>query len=121
MAHLVGDTITDYIDLFDASGTAITGATFTTTTQDPDGDSFTLTVTEQTGGRYRVRFTADAAGQWYWRAVYAGPPVQVFHETVDVDATATVAGSIAATSGQTRKDLRRMVGRGLGDCVVCVA
>lgn len=80
--YFQGDIIRDYFSELDINSTPITGDTFVTdNTEDPDGDTFALTVVEVDTGVYRVEFQADKAGTYYYQIHGNSVPNQYFEET----------------------------------------
>lgn len=126
MAFTAGETITEYISHI-VGGSAVTGATFTViSARDPSGTAFTPTVTEIGLGVYRVTFSASTAGTWYLLLADAAQTPDVYYEnTWDVDEAPDTSGTetpgIAATSGITRRELRRSIGRIVGDLLLVEA
>jgi hypothetical protein len=101
--------------------TGVAGETWTFPVKRINGASasYGITVTDLTGGRYEYAVTPVVPGEYAF--VMVGSLTGDWPVNFGVEAASTAAATIAATTGQTRKVLRRMVGRGLGDCVVCVA
>jgi hypothetical protein len=120
MAHYAGSEITTYITLIDADSAPILGATFAETGIAPDGTSFTTTMLEIGGGVYRFRYTAAQDGTYYLKEVYAGPPIQTFEETWDIDPR-TSAPTAPSSGATTKRLLRRKILRQLGDLIVVTA
>jgi hypothetical protein len=109
---LVGQTIHDYFTAKDSDGDNLTGVIFDAgSTEDPLGDSFSLVVTEIGDGVYRVSFTPDRAGIWYYRIDSTNiTPAQSWEENFTV---ATGAGTVIsldeAASGATLNELIKWV------------
>lgn len=87
MTHLLG---ADYIDRFtvvDSEGTLLTGLTFSADqTWDPNGDAFTPTFTEISGGMYQVSWPVTLAGTYYARGrTDDTTPFQIFEFQVATD------------------------------------
>jgi hypothetical protein len=87
MTHLIGQ---DYIDRFtvvDSEGTLLTGLTFIADqTWDPNGATFTVTVTEIGTGMYQVSWPITLSGVYYARLqTISLTPFQVFEFQVHTD------------------------------------
>ncbi len=125
MAYLAGQTITDFISLTDSNGTAITGATLTVVSAvAPGNGTFTPVITEIGSGAYKIEITTSTGldGQWFLWLRYAGPPVQNFTQTYDVDSPVGVAVGVSTlVGGTTLLTLRRQVGERTGDVLICTA
>jgi hypothetical protein len=113
-----GDVVRDYFTIQDSSGTNLTGVTFLTgATEDPNGDSFALTVTEIGDGVYKVEFLADEVGTWYYRVDTSGlTPEQSWEETFTIGPNAISGASLGtAAAGPTLNELIQYVATKLGD------
>lgn len=109
MDFSVGQTIRDYFTIQDSSGVNLTGVTWNVgSTEDPNGDPFTATVTEIGDGVYYVTLFPDTEGIWYYRIDSTNiTPAQSFEESFIVEAAAPTANLTigAAADGPTLNDL----------------
>lgn len=127
MSYVVNIAITDTFVLRDNANAALTGkvaadfATLEAYALPGGSPTASVTLTEIGSGEYAATFTPTTAATWTVHIVYdSGGVFREFSQTYAVAASGVTAG-IAATSGTTLKNLRRLVGQGLGDCVICVA
>lgn len=125
MSHIVaGETIIDYVTHTDADANLVSGATLTVlAAEDPNGDSFTPTITEIGGGVYKIEIATHRSlpGRWYLLVGdLALDPIRYYDGSWDVDAIPTEATS-DSTVGTSRLILRRSVGRLLGDLIMLEA
>ena len=123
--HVAGQTLADYVMHTDASGAPVTGATFTVmTARKPDGSAFTPTITEIGGGVYKIEFATGRTedGEWYLLiADLALTPDRYYDSSWDVDPSWVDPTGSGVTSASTRAQLRRSVGRLIGDLIVCTS
>lgn len=119
MADFVqGDIVRDYFTLVDTSNAVITGATLVVgATEDPNGDSFSLTISEIGGGVYKVEFLASLVGTWYYRVDTTGlTPNQSWEETFVIGPVQLYGAELGtAAYGNTLLDLVRRVATRVGD------
>jgi len=120
MAYVVGEHLEQTFVLADANGVGIVGAVFTSpASRDPTGATISYTLTEVGGGLYRVvTAVTTAAGHHALALVYAGPPVQTFQVTWDVDTAAASVSVAAVVGGTTLLALRRRLAYRLGDIIL---
>src|SRR4051812_40329872 len=87
MTHLLGQSFIDRFTVVDSEGTLLTGLTFTTDqTWDPQGATFTVTVTELSLGMYEVSWPMALAGTYYARVrTDDTTPFQIFEFQVHTD------------------------------------
>jgi hypothetical protein len=94
------------------SGEAIT----VNVSRDPNGDPFLIfpdNFTDLGGGDWLLTFTPDTPGNWYARGIGATSG-EGFVGNWDVDpAVVSPAAPVVSTSGSSRQELRRMIGRRL--------
>ena len=113
-----GDVVRDYLTLLDPAGDPILNATWATLqTDDPDEEDFFLSVDHIGNGTYKVEFTANKAGTYYFSITTVGlTPEQVFENTIAVDALG-VSGAVIGTAayGPTLDELIEMTATRLGD------
>lgn len=122
---IAGETLVDYVTHTDASGTIVTGATFTViTARKPDGSSYTPTITEIGGGTYKIEVATGRTehGEWYLLIADLGQsPARYYDQSWDVDPSWVNPTGSGVTAASTRAQVRRSIGRLIGDLVVCTA
>lgn len=122
---VAGETLVDYVAHTDASGSPVTGATFTVVSaRKPDGSAFAPTITEIGNGVYRIQIATGRteSGEWYLLLEDGAlSPARRYDSSWDVDPSWVDPTASGVTSASTRAQLRRQVGRLIGDLVVCTA
>lgn len=123
--YVAGETLVDYVTHTDANGAVVTGATFTVVSaRKPDGSAFAPTIQEIGSGVYRIEFATGRTehGEWYLLlADQSLDPVRYYDASWDVDPSWVDPTASGVTAASTRAQLRRSVGRLIGDLIVCTA
>jgi hypothetical protein len=132
VAYVVDTAIETPIEVRRTNGTAVTGltaASFSTLeaylASSPATTATVSLAAGSGGGQYIATFTPTVAGTWVAHAVYTDVD-SVLHEYgpdafVVETATVVVATTVAATTGTTRKTLRRDILGDLGDVRILTA
>jgi hypothetical protein len=126
MSTLVGDTIHHYELVINAANESIDGLNWSIVSAlDPDGATFTLTVTGTGNGLYDFSWIATKVGTYAVEAVTIGMPggdEQHFIFSEDVDPIPTLSPVVVGPfTGPTLGDLRRAVARKVRDLLVLTA
>jgi hypothetical protein len=119
-----GDLVRDYFTLVDENNDVITGATLVVgSTEDPNGDDYSLTTLEIGGGVYRVEFLAALVGTYYYRVDTVGlVNNQSWEETFNIGPMQLYGAEIGtAAYGNTLIDLTRRVATAVGDFKEAIA
>lgn len=119
MADFVqGDWVRDYFTIVDSDNIPIQGVNVVNgATEDPDGESFVLDISEVGSGVYKVQFLADKVGTWYYRVDTVGlTPEQSWEETFNIGPFSLYGAAIGtAATGPTLDDLVKSVATRNGD------
>lgn len=123
---LAGHPLQTHITYLTADDQPVSGASFeVVTAHRPDGSSFEVEITEESGGVYVVNGTTstnDMPGMWYL-LVRGSVDNAHFEETWDVRIIQppTIITQTIQGAGASRQEIRRAVANELGDLVVATA
>lgn len=122
MAFYVGSEAVDYLTVLNADNTPATGRTVSVVaSRDPQGNPFTLNITEIGGGVYKVSFVPTIAGSWFALLSVNTTPVQWWSVEIEASAAPPGPAQITAGRGVTLRQLIRDVARLVRDFREAVA